>query len=38
MKKMEKYMIFYIFSMLGVDDSLGEKLVNNVLNNFTTQD
>jgi hypothetical protein len=29
---------FLYIQYVGVDDSLGEKLVNNVLNNFTTQD
>lgn len=29
---------FLYIQYVGVDDSLGEKLINNVLNNFTTQD
>lgn len=33
-----KVFTFLYFQFVGIEDSLGEKLVNNVLNNFTTQD
>lgn len=29
---------FLYIQYVGIEDSLGEKLINNVLNNFTTQD